>query len=181
MDNVNTCCPAYTIRLDVTKFRPSKKHSVTLKLFSRYLSGKSADEEDEKAKEEDRSSSCASDIRDGHVYNKKQASANMAMLAHKTTEPIDDTAQMLQQLVIQAVTELTEEEGAKLPKISLAYALQNSLFKLELSALFSLSLFRCIRMDVKGGDGEEGREGGERRDQWRKRWADGCAYGWLDR
>lgn len=31
LNNSETCCPTHTIRLDITKFRPSKEHKAVIK------------------------------------------------------------------------------------------------------------------------------------------------------
>ena len=36
-DMARTCCPQYTIRLDVTAFKPTKKHRQVINRFNRYL------------------------------------------------------------------------------------------------------------------------------------------------
>ena len=47
-DNGRTCCPQYTIRLNVEAFKPSKKHRQVINRFNRYLSqGLKPGEEDE--------------------------------------------------------------------------------------------------------------------------------------
>jgi len=52
-----TCCPQYTIRLDVKAFEPGKKHRQVMNRFNRYLStgskpgeGSGAEDRDNKGK-----------------------------------------------------------------------------------------------------------------------------------
>lgn len=41
VDQRNSCCPQYTMRLDVSKYKPSKEHRKALSRFNRWVRGES--------------------------------------------------------------------------------------------------------------------------------------------